>query len=130
MLTTRRHADPFYGKQEFAATDKQYLAKRQQHIYNIIAPHYRLLQFLSSHFNATRLGNPDVELVYNRLMHVTLDALSSGCPQPLAREAYFHIILLGLRVVRHCTTLPPAIKWRLKDRILSAGLAWFAKAPE
>ena len=63
-------------------------------------------------------------------MHVTLDALGSGCPQPLAREAYFHIILLGLRIVRHCTTLPSPIKWRLKDRILSAGLAWFAKAPE
>ncbi|KAF1965738.1 phosphatidylinositol 4-kinase-like protein STT4 [Bimuria novae-zelandiae CBS 107.79] len=125
-----RHADPFYGKQEFAPTDKPHLAKQQQHIYNIIAPHYRLLQFLSSHFNATRLGNPDVELVYNRLMHVTLDALSSGCPQPLAREAYFHVILLGLRIVRQCTTLPSAIKWRLKDRILSAGLAWFAKAPE
>jgi phosphatidylinositol 4-kinase len=68
--------------------------------------------------------------MYNRLMHVTLDALSTGCPQPLAREAYFHIVLLGLRIVRHCTTLPNAIKWRLKDRTLSAGLAWFAKAPE
>lgn len=63
-------------------------------------------------------------------MHITLDALSAGCPQPLAREAYFHIILLGLRIVRHCTTLPNPIKWRLKDRILTVGLAWFAKAPE
>ncbi|KAJ4344399.1 phosphatidylinositol-4- kinase [Didymosphaeria variabile] len=125
-----KHPDPFYGKQEFAPTDKPYLAKRQQHIYNVIAPHYRLLQFLSSHFNAARLGNPDIELVYSRLMHVTLDALSSGCAQPLAREAYFHVVLLGLRIVRHCTTLSSAIKWRLKDRILSAGLAWFAKAPE
>ncbi|KAF9730815.1 hypothetical protein PMIN06_009193 [Paraphaeosphaeria minitans] len=125
-----KHPDPFYGKQEFAPTDKPYLAKRQQHIYNIIAPHYRLLQFLSSHFNATRLGNPDLELVYSRLIHVTLDALSLGCAQPLAREAYFHIVLLGLRIVRHCTTLSSALKWRLKDRILSAGLAWFAKAPE
>jgi phosphatidylinositol 4-kinase len=56
--------------------------------------------------------------------------MSTGCSQPLAREAYFHIVLLGLRIVRHCTTLPAAIKWRLKDRILTAGLAWFAKAPE
>jgi phosphatidylinositol 4-kinase len=125
-----RHPDPFYGKQEFAPTDKESLSKRQQQIYNIIAPHFRLLQFLSSHFNASRLSNPDVELVYARLMHITLDAMSTGCPQPLAREAYFHIVLLGLRIVRHCTTLPAAIKWRLKDRILTAGLAWFAKAPE
>lgn len=130
MLIRARHPDPFYGKEEFAPTDKETLAKRQQHVYNIIAPHFRLLQFLSSHFNASRLGNPDVELVYNRLMHITLDGMSSGCAQPLAREAYFHIILLGLRIVRHCTTLPGPIKWRLKDRILTAGLAWFAKAPE
>ena len=115
--------------QEFAPTDKQSLSKRQQQIYNIIAPHFRLLQFLASHFNASRLNSPDVELVYNRLMHITLDAMSAGCPQPLAREAYFHVILLGLRVIQHCTTLPSAIKWRLKDRILTAGLAWFAKAP-
>jgi phosphatidylinositol 4-kinase len=125
-----QHPDPFYGKQEFAPTDKESLSKRQQQIYNIIAPHFRLLQFLSSHFNASRLSNPDVELVYARLIHITLDAMNTGCPQPLAREAYFHIVLLGLRIVRHCTTLPAAIKWRLKDRILTAGLAWFAKAPE
>ncbi|PVI01342.1 hypothetical protein DM02DRAFT_613746 [Periconia macrospinosa] len=127
---TLAHPDPFYGRQEFAPTDKTTLSKHQQHIYNVIAPHYRLLQFLSSHFSASRLGNPDVELVYTRMVHITLDALKSGCQQPLAREAYFHIILLGLRIVRHCTTLPNAIKWRLTDRILTAGLAWFAKAPE
>ena len=68
--------------------------------------------------------------MYNRLIHITLDGMGAGCPQPLAREAYFHVILLGLRVLRHCTTLPDTIAWRLKDRILTAGLAWFAKAPE
>ncbi|KAF2014699.1 phosphatidylinositol 4-kinase-like protein STT4 [Aaosphaeria arxii CBS 175.79] len=127
---TLRHADPFFGKQEFAPTNKEELSKRQQQIYNLIAPHFRLVQFLSSHFSATRLGNPDVERVYNRMMHITLDAMAAGCRQPLAREAYLHVVLLGLRLVRHCTTLPNAIKWRLKDRILTAGLAWFAKAPE
>jgi phosphatidylinositol 4-kinase len=124
-----RHEDPFYGKQEFAATDKEALSKRQQHIYNLIAPHFRLLQFLSSHFSASRLSKSDVERVYVRLIHITLDAMSVGCSQPLAREAYFHIVLLGLRIARHCTTLAAAIKGRLLDRILTAGLAWFAGAP-
>ncbi|KAF2749622.1 phosphatidylinositol 4-kinase-like protein STT4 [Sporormia fimetaria CBS 119925] len=125
-----RHKDPFYGKQEFAPTDKDAVSRRQQAVYNTIAPHFRLLQFLSSHFNASRLGNADVELVYNRLMHITLDSMNAGCSQPLAREAYFHVILLGLRILRHATTLSETVKWRLKDRILSAGLAWFAKPPE
>ncbi|KAF2280911.1 phosphatidylinositol 4-kinase-like protein STT4 [Westerdykella ornata] len=125
-----RHPDPFYGKQEFAPTDKEAVSKRQQSVYNTIAPHFRLLQLLSSHFNASRLCNADVESVYNRLIHITLDALGSGCSQPLAREAYFHTILLGLRILRSSTTLTPPIKWRLQDRILTAGLAWFAKAPQ
>ena len=56
--------------------------------------------------------------------------MSVGCSQPLAREAYFHIILLGLRIAHHCTTLSSTIRWRLTDRILTAALAWFAKAPQ
>jgi len=56
--------------------------------------------------------------------------MSTGCSQPLAREAYFHIILLGLKIARHCTTLASAIKGRLLDRILTAALAWFAHAPQ
>ncbi|KAJ4370467.1 phosphatidylinositol-4- kinase [Neocucurbitaria cava] len=127
---TLRHPDPFYGKQEFAATDKEALSKRQQQIYNLIAPHFRLLQFLSSHFSASRLSKSDVERVYVRLIHITLDAMSVGCSQPLAREAYFHVILLGLRIAQYCTTLSSTIKWRLTDRILTAALAWFAKAPQ
>jgi phosphatidylinositol 4-kinase len=85
---------------------------------------------LSSHFSASRLSKSDVERVYVRLIHITLDAMSVGCSQPLAREAYFHIILLGLKIARHCTTLASAIKGRLLDRILTAALAWFAQAPQ
>jgi phosphatidylinositol 4-kinase len=130
LLMILRHPDPFYGKQEFAPTEKEAVSRHQQSVYNTIAPHFRLLQFLSSHFNASKLTNPDVEFVYDRLIHITLDALGSGCPQPLGREAYFHMILLGLRVLRHSTTLPGPMAWRTKDRILTAGLAWFAKAPQ
>ncbi|KAF1360229.1 hypothetical protein EJ07DRAFT_155213 [Lizonia empirigonia] len=125
-----RHPDPFYGKQEFAATDKEALSKHQQHIYNLIAPHFRLLQFLSSHFSASRLSKSDFERVYVRLIHVTLEEMSAGCSQPLAREAYFHVILLALRIVRHSTTIASAAKWRLMDRLLTAALAWFAHAPQ
>jgi phosphatidylinositol 4-kinase len=130
LLTPLRHPDPFYGKQEFAATDKEALSKHQQHIYNLIAPHFRLIQFLSSHFSASRLSKSDFERVYVRLIHITLDAMSEGCSQPLAREAYFHVILLALRIVRHSTTISSPTKWRLMDRLLTAALAWFAHAPQ
>jgi phosphatidylinositol 4-kinase len=129
-LIDLRLLDPFFVKQEFAPSDKDATVKQQQQAYNIIAPHFRLLQFLSSHFNATRLGNPDVEKVYHRMMHVTLDSMRYLPVHPLAREAHFHVVLLGLKVLRHCTSLREMFKWRLKDRILTAGLAWFARSPK
>lgn len=95
----------------------------------MIAPHFRLVQFLSSHFNATRLGSRQIQRVYYRLMHVTLDAMGHTMEHPLARETHFHIVLLGLRILQFGTDMDMAAQWRLKDRILSAALAWFSIAP-
>ena len=123
------HYDPFNIKQEFAPSDRGLIVNRQQTAIDMIAPHLRVAQFLSSHFNATRLGSPYIQRVYYRLMTVTLDALAETKSQPLAREAHFHIILLGLRILRFSTGLDSTVLWRLKDRLLTAGLAWFANPP-
>lgn len=123
------HLDPFYVKQEFAPSDRTLLMKRQQHAYNLIAPHFRLLQFLESHFSATRLGSPHVERVYHRLMHITLTAMSHTTNHPLTREAHFHVVLLGLRILQYSTGSNTSGQWRLKDRILAAALAWFKDRP-
>lgn len=95
----------------------------------MIEPHFRILQFLSSHFHSTRLGNLHVQNVYQRLMHVTLRALRHTKSQPLAREVHFHIVLLGLKVLRYGPGLDGRAQWRLKDQILAAGLAWFRSPP-
>lgn len=129
MAHVRRHLDPFYIKEEFAPSDKATLLRRQQEAYDLIAPHFRLLQFLSSHFHATRLSSPYVEKVYHRLIHVTLDAMDVTTSHPLTREVHFHIVLLGLRILHFSTNMDRSANWRLKDRILSAALAWFALRP-
>jgi phosphatidylinositol 4-kinase len=95
----------------------------------MIAPHVRVAQFLSSHFNATRLGSPYIQRVYYRLINITLDALIGSKCHPLGREAHFHIVLLGLRILRFSIGLESAALWRFKDRLLSAALAWFASSP-
>lgn len=105
------------------------LKKRQHTAHNLLAPHGRLLQFLSSHFNATRLGSPHTEEVFTRLLDVTLDGLKSSTGHPLAREIRFQIILFGLNVLRHTTALNVSSRYRLKDKILSAALSWFTFAP-
>ena len=124
------YLDPFYVKEEFAPTNWDAISRRQQVINNLIAPHVRLTHVLASHFSASRLISPCVEHVYGRLMHVTMSAMKHTVSQPLAREVHFQIILLALRVLRYSTHMNAAARWRLKDAILSAGLAWFAMPPK
>jgi len=103
--------------------------KKQQRAYDLLAPHYRILQFLSSHFHATRLGSPHIQKVYQRLMHVALGAMKHTCQHPLAREVHLHILLLGLRILKFNTDTDPSALWRLKDLVLTAALAWFQLPP-
>ncbi|KAL5320890.1 hypothetical protein ACEPPN_011700 [Leptodophora sp. 'Broadleaf-Isolate-01'] len=123
------HLDPFYIKEEFAPSDRPTLLKKQQIAHNLLAPHMRLLQFLGSHFNATRLGSPHTEKVFLRLLDVTLDGLKHATGHPLAREIRFQIILFALKVLRHSIALGFSERCLLKDRILSAALTWFTFAP-
>lgn len=129
VINSRRHPDPFYIKEEFAPSDRTALSKRQQTAHNLLAPHMRLLQFLGSHFNASRLGNPNSEKAFLRLLKVTLDGLKNSTGHPLAREIRFQIILFGLKVLRHSTALDAPSRCLLKDQILSAALSWFTFAP-
>jgi phosphatidylinositol 4-kinase len=123
------HPDPFYVKGEFAPSDRAALSKRQQVAHNLLQPHMRLLQFLGSHFNASRLGSPHAEKSFLRLLNVTLDGLKHSTGHPLSREIRLQIILFGLTVMRHVTSLNFHSKCLLKDKILSAALSWFSFAP-
>ncbi|KAK3330292.1 hypothetical protein B0H66DRAFT_55915 [Apodospora peruviana] len=121
--------DPFFLRMEFAPSDSASLAKRKQLVHNLLAPHTRLLQFLSSHYSATRLGSPDTQRIFLRLFDVTLDSIRHSTPHPMAREIRFQAVLLGLRVLKTSTTIGAVAQWRLKDLVLSAGLSWFNAAP-
>jgi phosphatidylinositol 4-kinase A len=128
-LTLGSHVDSFYLKEEFAPSDKSVLLKRQQAAHNLIAPHLRILRFLASHFNATRLGSIHTQRICYRLATITLQGLKTSKAHPLAREMHFQTVLFGLNVLRYCPGLDRAAQWRLKDIILSGGLAWFSYPP-
>ena len=123
------HPDPFFLKEEFAPSDLEALTKRRQHVHDILSPHARLLQFFSSHFNATRFGSVDTRHSLLRMLDLTLDALKDAPAHPMARELRFQIILYGLKVLRYSTTIGATAQWRLKDKILTAGLSWFRGSP-
>lgn len=124
------HPDPFFLKKEYGPSDLEGLQKRRQYLHNVLAPHTRLLNFFGSHYNATRLGSPDTQRVFLRLVDLSLEALKAAIPHPMAREIRLQVILLGLRVLRSSSTLGPIGQWRLKDKILSAALSWFKTAPK
>ena len=124
-----QHLDPFYVKEEFAATDREVLARRQQAVHDIIAPHYRIIQFFQSHFNAIRLGSAYTQRTFGRVVSATLAGLMNSVGHPLTREVHFQMILFAITVVRFGTRLDGGKLWRLKDLILSASLRWFAHPP-
>ena len=89
----------------------------------------RLLQFLGSHFNATRLGSPHTEKALLRLLNITMQGLKHSTGHPLSREIRFQILLFGLKVLRHSTAIDLPSRYRMKDQVLSAALNWFTFAP-
>jgi phosphatidylinositol 4-kinase len=97
--------------------------------HNLLVPHSRLLQFLGSHFNATRFGSPHTQKIFHRLLRITLEGLKHSTGHPLAREIRCQIILFGLKVLRYSTSVSAVVQWRLKDQILDAALSWFSFAP-
>ncbi|KAL6878598.1 phosphatidylinositol-4-kinase [Trichoderma novae-zelandiae] len=123
------HPDPFFLKEEFAPSELEMLAKRRQLVHDILSPHARLLQFFSSHFNATRLGCPDIQRIFIRMLDLTLDAAKHCASHPLARELRLQIVLFGLQVLRWSTIINATAQYRLKGKILSAGLSWFRNSP-
>ncbi|KAL8808588.1 MAG: hypothetical protein Q9200_004223 [Gallowayella weberi] len=124
-----QHLDPFYLKEDFAPSDKASLLKNQQAAHNLIAPHLRILQFFASHFNATRLGSPHTQKMFERMIIVSLESLKETAGHPLARELHFLLVLFGLQVLRYSNGLDHISQWRLKDVILSAALRWFSHQP-
>lgn len=119
--------DAFLVEMQFAPSDAESVAKHGQHVHNVLGPHMRLLQFFQSHFNATRLGSVDIQKGFLRMLDVTLDSIkTTSKPNPMARELWFQVILFGLRVLRFSSTISAIAQWRLKDKILSAALGWFA----
>lgn len=128
--STITYPDPFFMKKEFAPSDREGVVKHKQLVHNLLAPHSLLLQFFSSHFNATRFASPDTHRIFLRLISLTLDSLRSSMPHPMAREIRFQIVLFGLRALVNSNILSAISQWKLKDKILSAGLSWFRNSPK
>ena len=63
------------------------------------------------------------------MLDLTLEAQINAISHPMARELRLRILLFGLKVLKSSSTTGVLAQWRLKDKILSAGLSWFNYAP-
>ncbi|KAK6354262.1 phosphatidylinositol-4- kinase [Orbilia blumenaviensis] len=122
--------DAFNTKMEYVPSDKGVLTKHQTAAINMLSPHLTLLKFLSSHFHASRHGDPNVIRVFLRLIRISLVGLKNASPHPLAREARFQFILFALQVLKYTPGIMPAVmQWKMKEEIFSAALSWFTYQP-
>jgi phosphatidylinositol 4-kinase len=121
--------DAFEVKMEYAPSSKEKHNLEQHTALELLSPHLRLLQLLSSHFHANRHGNLQVQRIFIRLMRVALKGLKTATGHPLAREARFQLVHLGLQVLRYSIGLTESQQQTMKDLILSAGLSWFKFQP-
>lgn len=118
-----------YTKIELLPSDKALMVKEQQKAHDSLEPHFRLLQFFDSHFNAIKLASVQTQGMFYRLLISTVECLLRTSAHPLARELHFRIVLFGMKFLKHSTIQNKSALWKLKDRIISAALAWFRHAP-
>ncbi|KAI5295141.1 phosphatidylinositol-4- kinase [Ascosphaera acerosa] len=119
------HTDPFFLKNEFAPSNKEDLRRQQSKARSLIDPHSRVLQFLQSQFNATRLSNPHTQRLSVRIARCTMTAIRYIGGHPLFRQMFFDAVLFALDILRHSPPGSKIVQCRLKDLTLTAALSWF-----
>ena len=122
--------DAFDVKMEYAPSNKEEHNLEQQTAIDLLSPHLRLIQLLSSHYHANRHGNPHIQKIFLRLVRIALRGLKTATGHPLAREARFQLVLLALQVLRYSTGLTERQQTSLKDLIISGALSWFKFPPQ
>ncbi|KAL7274544.1 Phosphatidylinositol 4-kinase stt4 [Rhizina undulata] len=122
-------SDAFDLKMDYSPSDKEQLLLEQQQALALLCPHLKLIQFFSSHYHAHRHGDPQIQKIFLRLVRISLQGLKTATGHPLAREARFQLVLLGLHVLKFTAGFTEKQEWKLKDLILSAALSWFKFPP-
>ncbi|KAF2156780.1 phosphatidylinositol 3 [Myriangium duriaei CBS 260.36] len=122
--------DPFYGKHEFAPSERDAIKKRQQYTSDIISPFVRMYQFITSHFYATRFATPFISRIYLRTIRIAFNTYA-GQPDrvPIGREMHFKSVLSGFRVAAAMSKALEDANWMLSDLVLSSTFRWFAQPP-
>lgn len=129
MTASVQRNDPFYGKMEFAPSERSAIKKRQKYTSDIVSPLVRVYQFMTSHFYATRFAAPFIGRVYLRTIQKASNIIGLSPGQPIAREMHFRRALSALRVSTTLQTAGDDFVWMMRDNALAHAFKWFSQPP-
>ena len=128
-LTWTRQTDPFYGKHEFAPSERSAIKKREHYTSDVISPVVRLYQFITSHFHATLFAIPLIRKAYLRTIQTGCVDWLNSTNQPITREMHFKWALSVFKVSKAFDDAGEDLSWTFRDSVLSFAFKWFALPP-
>lgn len=119
---------PFVHKMEYSPTDSQKKVSNFKLVYNTITPHTAWLEFLASRFDAFKNSKPELIDILGRILMISFKHCKEMTTNPLAREARFQLLLLGLKMLRR-NSMDPIFETIFRSGLYACSFAWFATPP-
>lgn len=119
---------PFVHRMEYSPTDHQKKVSNFKWVYNLLTPHTTWLQFLASRFDAFKNSKPELIEILGRMLMMSFKHCKQMSTHPLAREARFQLLLLGLKMLRK-SSMDPIFETLFRSGLYNCSFSWFATPP-
>lgn len=124
---TSKHA--LIQKTEMSASDRAEFVRERERATRLFMPHLRLIQLISSRYQAFRYRDPTMVLALVRMLQRSAEATHRMSAHPLARQTFFSLVLFGFQVIQG-SQLDGLVDYKLRMAIYDMGFHWFSHAPQ
>ncbi|CAO1634457.1 unnamed protein product [Parajaminaea phylloscopi] len=124
---TTKHA--LLQKTEMSASDRADIVRERERGARLFGPHLTLIQLISSRYQAFRYRDPTMVLALVRMLQRSAAATHRISTHPLARQAFFSLILFGFQVIQG-SRLDGLVEFRLRTAMYGLALHWFTATPQ
>lgn len=122
-----KHA--LFQKTEMAASDRADIVKERERANRLFAPHLTLINLISSRYQAFRYRDPTMVLALVRMLQRSAAATERMSTHPLARQAYFSLVLFGFQVIQG-SRLDGLVEYQLRKALYGMAFHWFTSPPQ
>ncbi|PWN26051.1 hypothetical protein BDZ90DRAFT_281021 [Jaminaea rosea] len=124
---TSKHA--LIQKTEMSASDRAEFVREGEKANRLFMPHLTLVQLMSSRFQAFRYRDPTMVLALVRMLQRSAAATDHMSAHPLARQAFFSLVLFGFQLVQG-SQLDGLVEYKLRTALYGMAFHWFAHSPQ